>query len=54
MIFLYIGIYLFVLVLIWGFFIVAKLHAYKFKHFSHNIAPVTTVLFILLLTLSIV
>jgi len=54
MIFLYLGAYLFILALIWGLFIVAKLHAYKFKHFSHNIVPVTTVLCIFLIIISII
>lgn len=53
MLFLYIGLYLFILALLWGFFIVAKLHSYKFKNFSSNIEKVTVVLFVFLLFLSI-
>lgn len=49
----YIWIYTLVLAIIWGFFIVAKIHANKFKSFSNHIKIVTKVLFIFLLTLSI-
>ncbi|MDP2090550.1 MAG: hypothetical protein Q8K30_03030 [Candidatus Gracilibacteria bacterium] len=50
----YIGIYTFVLALLWGLFIVAKIHAYKFKDFSLHITKVTNILFIFLLILSII
>jgi|GEM_PF-1195611 len=53
MLFIYIGIYLFILALLWGFFIVAKLHSYKFKNFSSHIETVTVILFVFLLTLSV-
>ena len=50
---MYLGIYTLVLVIIWCFFIVAKIHAYKFKNFSNNITKVTKVILILLIVLSI-
>lgn len=50
----YIGIYTFVLALLWWLFIVAKIHAYKFKDFSLHITKVTNILFIFLLILSII
>jgi len=40
--------------LIWWFFIVAKLHAYKFKNFSNYIVPFTNTLFVILWILTIV
>jgi hypothetical protein len=49
----YIGIYIFMLAIVWGFFLIAKQHSYKFKHFSTNIVPVTNVLMIALIILSI-
>lgn len=53
MFFVYFGIYTFVLAILWGFFMLAKLHSYKFKSFSKNIENVTTVLLIFLISLSI-
>lgn len=47
------GIYTLFLALIWGFFVVAKIHAYKFKDFSANIEKVTKVLAITLFIISI-
>ncbi len=42
------------LVLIFGFFVVAKIHVYKFRHYSVNIEPVTKVLATILLILALV
>ncbi len=53
MIIVFLGIYLMFLALIWGFFIVAKIHAYKFKDFSPNIEKITKLLGILLFILSL-
>ena len=53
MIIVFFGIYLIFLALIWGFFIVAKIHAYKFKDFSQNIEKVTKLLLFALIFLSI-
>ena len=53
MIIVFFGIYLIFLALIWGFFIVAKIHAYKFKDFSQNIEKVTKLLLFTLIFLSI-
>jgi len=47
------SLYLVFLAVVWWFFIVAKIHAYKFKNFSSNIEKVTKILFIILLILSI-
>lgn len=54
MIIVFLGIYLIFLALIWGFFIVAKIHAYKFKDFSHNIEKITKLLLVLLIFLTII
>jgi len=53
MLFVYIWLYTFVLAIVWWFFIVTKMHSYKFKNFSNNITKVTTVLFLVLASLSI-
>lgn len=53
MLFVYLGIYTFFLALIWGLFFVSRLHSYKFKNFSLNIVKVTNILFIFLLSLTI-
>ncbi|NDK09509.1 hypothetical protein GW846_01905 [Candidatus Gracilibacteria bacterium] len=50
----YLGIYIFLLAILWGFFFVARHHALKFGGYSSNIAPVTNVLFIVMIVLSIV
>ncbi|MDD5197578.1 MAG: hypothetical protein PHN60_01820 [Candidatus Gracilibacteria bacterium] len=48
------GIYTIFMVLIFGFFIVAKIHTYKFRHYSVHIEPVTKALAIVLLILALV
>jgi len=53
MLIVYLGLYTFFLALIWGLFIVAKIHAFKFKNFSSNIIKVTNFLLFFLITLSI-
>lgn len=53
MFFVYLGIYVIISAFIWGFFIVAKLHSYKFKSFSTHIEPVTMLLFTFLAVLTI-
>lgn len=53
MLLVYLGIYTFWIVVVWALFIVSKIHAYKFKNFSHHIVKVTNLLFLVLLTLSI-
>ena len=53
MLLVYLGIYTFGIVVVWALFIVSKIHAYKFKNFSHHIVKVTNMLFIALLLLSI-
>lgn len=38
------GIYTIALVLVLGFFVIAKIHAYRFREYSRHIEPVTKVL----------
>lgn len=45
------GVYTIFVVLIFGFFIVAKIHAYKFRHYNANIELVTKILATVLLVL---
>lgn len=47
------GIYTIFMVLIFGFFIIAKIHVYKFRHYNTIIEPVTKVLATALLILAI-
>ena len=47
------AIYTLFLIIIWGFFIVAKIHACKFKDFSDKIEKYTNILVIMLIVLSI-
>lgn len=54
MLFVYLGIYTFFLVFVWGLFFISRLHSYKFKNFSNHIVKVTNTLFVFLLILSIV
>jgi len=54
MMLMYLGIYTLFLVVIWAFFVVAKIHAYKFKNFSNHIENVTQTLLIFLLFLSVI
>lgn len=51
---MYLWIYTLFLVIVWWFFIVAKIHAYKFKNFSNYIEKVTQILLALLIILSII
>jgi len=53
MLLVYIGLYTLALAIIWGFFIVLKIHAYKFKNFSENITKITTLLLIFLISFSL-
>lgn len=53
MLIVYIGLYTLLLAFIWWVFIVAKIHAYKFKNFSHQITKVTNVLMVILIILSL-
>ncbi|MCK9272140.1 hypothetical protein M0P65_01200 [Candidatus Gracilibacteria bacterium] len=47
------GIYTIIMVIVWGFFLVAKIHFYKFRDYSLYIAPVTKFVTIFLLLLTI-
>lgn len=46
-------IYTIIMAIVWWFFIIAKIHYYKFKDYSNYIVPVTKFLSILLLVLTI-
>lgn len=50
---MYLWIYTLILVIIWWFFIVARIHAYKFKNFSENIEKITKILLVLLIFFSV-
>ena len=50
----YLWLYLLVLSWIWWFYIIARIHAYKFKNMSTHIGPVTNTLFFILLILSVI
>ncbi len=50
---MYLWIYSLFLIMVWWFFIVAKIHAYKFKNFSNYIEKVTSILLIILILLSL-
>jgi hypothetical protein len=39
--------------ILWGLFIIVKIHAYKFKNFSYNIGKVTNILLFFLLFLTV-
>ena len=47
------GIYTIFMVLIFGFFIVAKIHVYKFRDYSTLIEPVTKILAFILVVLAL-
>ena len=47
------ALYIIVLLIIWGFFIVSRMHTLKFKNFSTHIAPVTNFIMFLLIILSL-
>lgn len=42
------------LIFVWGFFLIARIHVYKFKQYSTHIVPVTKLVFFVLLALTIV
>lgn len=50
----YLGIYIIFLIFIWGFFFLARHHAYTFKRFSNNIGKVTNILMIFIALLSLI
>lgn len=50
---LLLGLFTLILVCVWIFFVIANIHAKKFKNFSSNLNKVTNFLFFFLLTLSI-
>lgn len=48
------GIYTIFIILILGFFVVAKIHIYKFRHYSLSIEPITKTLAIALFLLALI
>jgi len=54
MLLMYLWIYTLLLALLWWLFIVAKIHAYKFKNFSNDIVKITNILLIFLIILSVI
>lgn len=53
MLFVFIWAYTLFLALVWWFFIMAKIHAYKFKNFSDKIQSITNLVLFTLIILSI-
>ncbi len=51
---LYLALYLIIVIIAWGFFIIARIHAVKYKNFSWHINPVTNFLTFFLLVLTII
>lgn len=51
---IYLAIYIIILLVVWWFYAVARMHTMKFKRFSTHIVPVTNFLLIFLLILSII
>ena len=47
------GLYIFILVCVWSFALLARIHAYKFKDYSPHIVPMTKMLFMALLALTL-
>ena len=41
------------LIFVWGFFLVARIHVYKFKEYSTHIVPATKLVFFVLLLLTV-
>lgn len=48
------ALYILGLVLVWGFFIIARVHVYKFKQYSTHIVSATKLVFFILLALTII
>lgn len=53
MFYVVISLYFLFLRFVWGFFIVARIHAYKFKNFSYNIEKITNFVTMILVILTI-
>ncbi len=54
MLLIYIALYLVILLVVWGFFAVARMHILKFRNFSTHIIPVTNFLLVFLIVLSVI
>lgn len=50
---MYLWIYTLILIILWWFFVIAKIHSYKFKNFSNNIQNVTRILLVVMFLLSL-
>ena len=53
-IWLYFAYIICVLLLVWGFYLVAKIHIYKFREYSTQVRPVTRFVGIFLLVITII
>lgn len=53
MFYLYLWVYTIFVIVIWGFYAVARIHAYKFKSFSSHITFVIRTLFVILTILTV-
>ena len=49
-----IALYVMLLVAVWGFYLIAKIHTYKFKEYSTHIVPVTRLVGAILFVLTII
>lgn len=50
---IWIILYTLIILFIWWFFFIAKIHFYKFKNYSKSIVPITKIVALLLFVLSI-
>ena len=50
----YLALLLLLLIFVWGFFLIDKIHTYKFKEYSTHIQPVTRFMGFFLLILTII
>ncbi len=48
------ALYIFWLVCVWWFFIIARVHVYKFKQYSTHIVSATKLVFVILLVLTVI
>jgi phosphatidylserine synthase len=51
---IYLTLLLLLLIFVWGFYLVAKIHTYKFKEYSTHIQPVTRFVGAFLLILTVI
>lgn len=51
---LYFAFLVIILLLVWGFYLVAKIHIYKFREYSTHVRPVTRFVGIVLLVMTVI